>query len=680
MKLFRFIHVKSVYLLFAILNSAVVQAEEVDITKMCLGNKGEYSKAAIENRVTCAIIKARELATQKDLVPLKNKELAMHIANRLGFGFSPLLSDLSSKSIDALGDVVDFNMAQYFAQQIASSVLSSGALRPVVEDVIKKEVEMRYENRKPYFAQYVEVLLMGYCLDHPADEKCAGVDLSKLPTVKTQAHKVITEARAALKKVARKSVIDSKLLASVLNSQKIVGGKVVDDQVNFGEVITEFWFNHFNIDVLKTHLFSIGYEEILRTKSFSTFKDLTTAVMKHPAMLVYLDNAVNMPKQKGTQWYASNQNLGREILELHTLGIGPNLPAGAAIYNQNDVESAAKILTGWTLKIPLGRNAVNYDNLFYFNPLNHEKFGVVTLLGHSFPQTGVNQGEAMIKMLANHPQTKKNICSKLVYRILGNSVSRFKTGIALSGPDDREVSLNLTPTVDRCRSAWGEDGQLKQMYLAILSSPDLYSPDLYKATAKNPIEAVISAYRAKGMNLLNYSKDHVAVYVDQIDLDGEPFKYLTVLSEMDGHISNLGIEFKKTPPPTGYPERRGEFTGPSYLVNVIQANHLISGNMSDFEMGEENPMTALKGVAAQSEFATQFVGGPKQSLIPEAIEDEVLACGASAISDEMRENLYGAATIAAGNWDSVKVDANRFDSPLRTIFNNYLSSKEFYLK
>jgi hypothetical protein len=280
--------------------------------------------------------------------------------------------------------------------------------------------------------------------------------------------------------------------------------------------------------------------------------------------------------------------------------------------------------------------------------------------------------------------------------LAGGNVYRFNEGIDFGGElaaeseamtsADASISSNITLSLDlkymveRCVQAWGKDGDLKKMYLAILSSPDFYSPDAYKNVAKNPMESVLSAYRAKGLSILNFPLVKNELKVDNLELYGEPYKFLAVFADIDKSMITLGLDYRRVAPPTGYPERRGSFGSPSYTVNSVQINHAITDTLADFEMGEREPISHLKGMAAQTEFANIFVGGPKRSEIPNAINNQVLACGYPNISEYLRDDLYGSETLSEAKWDVLKLPSGNFASPLRTIFNNYLTSKEFYLK
>ncbi len=173
------------------------------------------------------------------------------------------------------------------------------------------------------------------------------------------------------------------------------------------EVMTEFWFNHFNIFAEKglDYLWVGSFEEqAIRPHALGRFRDLLEATAKHPAMLFYLDNWLNqVPRgEKGI-----NENYAREVMELHTLGSDGG-------YTQADVIALAHILTGWGFPRPgLVRRMPVSPTAFYFDPDKHD-FSAQPFLGHVIPAGGIEQGERALDMLARSPTTTHHIAFELV--------------------------------------------------------------------------------------------------------------------------------------------------------------------------------------------------------------------------------------------------------------------------
>ncbi|MGD6735563.1 DUF1800 domain-containing protein [Photobacterium leiognathi subsp. mandapamensis] len=181
----------------------------------------------------------------------------------------------------------------------------------------------------------------------------------------------------------------------------------------FQEQLIQFWSNHFAVsaDTRKVKPIIVGIEnEVIRRHWHGNFNDMLQATIKHPTMLMFLDNNLSIgpdsklgkKRQKGL-----NENLAREIMELHTLGVNGG-------YDQQDVIQLAHAITGWQ---------VSFDDKnpgFKFASWAHQP-GTVTLLDQRFPQTGIKQGQACLKMLALHPQTAKHLATKLAQHFIGTT-------------------------------------------------------------------------------------------------------------------------------------------------------------------------------------------------------------------------------------------------------------------
>lgn len=183
------------------------------------------------------------------------------------------------------------------------------------------------------------------------------------------------------------------------------------------EKMTWFWFNHFNVLVNKNSTMRgliADYEEnAIRAHALGKFRDLLAATVRHPAMLIYLDNTQNRAGH-------INENYGRELLELHTLGAD-------AGYSQQDVQALSRVLTGlgvnYTGKTPkLGkerRELYVRDGVFEFNPQRHD-FKDKTLLGKPVKGAGLDEVDQVVDMLAGHPATARHICRKLAVYFVGD--------------------------------------------------------------------------------------------------------------------------------------------------------------------------------------------------------------------------------------------------------------------
>ena len=250
------------------------------------------------------------------------------------------------------------------------------------------------------------------------------------------------------------------------------------------EVLTDFWFNHFNVFEGKgqDRALLASYErDAIRPHVLGKFKDLLLATARHPAMLYYLDNWESMSPdvfqigpfasgQSGPaqflarQAHGLNENYGRELLELHTLGVNGG-------YTQQDVIAVARCFTGWTIRAP------NQKPEFVFAAFMHDT-GAKVVLGHTIGAGGGEQdGLAVIDILAHHPSTARFISTQLARRFVA---------------DDPPPAL-----IERmARTFTKTDGDLRAVLETMFASREFSSEGAWQAKIKSPLEIVVSAARA----------------------------------------------------------------------------------------------------------------------------------------------------------------------------------------
>ena len=178
-------------------------------------------------------------------------------------------------------------------------------------------------------------------------------------------------------------------------------------EIGFAERLVWFWSNHFCISRDVVPNMAGGYErEAIRPHILGRFADMLLAVEGHPAMLVYLNNQVSIGPNSVAginRTRGLNENLAREILELHTLGVRTG-------YSQTDVFNFAKVLTGWTILPPVDNPEHGAE--FVFNARMHEP-GPQQVIDKTYPDTGVEQGRAVLADVARNPATATHIATKL---------------------------------------------------------------------------------------------------------------------------------------------------------------------------------------------------------------------------------------------------------------------------
>jgi uncharacterized protein (DUF1800 family) len=342
-----------------------------------------------------------------------------------------------------------------------------------------------------------------------------------------------------------------------LSEQKLL--RAIYSERQLQEVLTDFWFNHFNVDARKgrARFMLTSYErDAIRPHALGKFRDLLGATAKSPAMLFYLDNwmsadpngphpdsrgmsrarfgrglaggqfprgpdGVDNPARRMAR--GLNENYGRELMELHTLGVDGG-------YTQKDVTEVARAFTGWTIQNPMQGGG------FRFEPRIHDD-GEKIVLGHRIKAGGGQRdGEEVLDLLAAHPSTARFIATKLVRRFVS---------------DNPPASL-----VDRAAATFRQsDGDLREVMRTILTSPEFLSPEAYRAKVKTPFEFLTSALRATGADVQN-------------------------AAPLVRVMQQLGMPLYLCQPPTGYKDTAETWVNAGALVNRMNTGlQLASGQL-----------------------------------------------------------------------------------------------------
>ncbi len=230
----------------------------------------------------------------------------------------------------------------------------------------------------------------------------------------------------------------------------------LDAEIGFVERLAWFWSNHFCVSADKFGVRPIAgafEREAIRANVLGRFVDMLRAVETHPAMLLYLDNArsIGPTSQAGKNCGRGlNENLAREILELHTLGV-------RTVYRQDDVTSFAKVITGWSIIPPV--QDPERGGEFTFNPRMHEP-GTQTVIGQAYADAGFDQGRRVLADLARHPATAQHVAHKLARHFVATIPRlRWSNGWPSASATPKAISRRwprrwwLRPKPGRCRAA-----------------------------------------------------------------------------------------------------------------------------------------------------------------------------------------------------------------------------------
>ena len=284
------------------------------------------------------------------------------------------------------------------------------------------------------------------------------------------------------------------------------------------ERLTHFWSNHFTVSISGKPVVAVlvgAFErEAIRPHVTGRFHDMLRAVVGHPAMLIYLDNATSVgPNSRGgrARDKGLNENLARELLELHTLGVDGG-------YSQADVQEFAKILTGWSVGRPKSDDA----GQFRFHRIIHEP-GDKTLLGKRYREDGMAEGEAALADLARHPATARHVATKFARHFIA----------------DQPPSA----AVDRLARVFHDsDGDVGLLTRAVIALAEAWADPLAKV--KSPQELVTSALRLT-------------------TFDGDTDKLV-------GSLALLGQTPFAAPSPAGWPDDAAGWIGPEASLQRIE--------------------------------------------------------------------------------------------------------------
>jgi uncharacterized protein (DUF1800 family) len=446
---------------------------------------------------------------------LTEEQAAAHLLSRFTYGATP----------GQVEEVTKQGLENWFEEQ----------LKGIPDKVVEKRIS-EYE-----IVSMTNAEIVNTCRRNAQVLKMAMADgvISKDSTDKSK-EKYREELKAYMEKNGLKS--ERELIRQFIN-QKIIRAVYSNNQLQ--EVMTDFWFNHFNVSFTKRLAapFIPNYErDVIRPNAVGEFEKLLFATAQSPAMLFYLDNFSSSaeveeePGKPKKRAKGLNENYAREVMELHTLGVDGG-------YTQSDVTNAARVLTGWTV-YPMGdqgygagikkqieklgeekmkaRGFVHRGD-FLFTPNRHDKTSK-QVLGKTFPANGgYEEGVELLRMLAVHQSTAKFISKKLATRF---------------------VSENPSPAlVDRMAKTFEQEkGNIQKVLITMVTSPEFWDRSALRSRTKSPMELVISSVRALNADIR------------------QPYQLYTWMNRMGQQIYFYQA-------PTGFPDRDQYWINTGALLN-----------------------------------------------------------------------------------------------------------------
>ncbi|MDA9555353.1 DUF1800 domain-containing protein [Pelobium sp.] len=473
---------------------------------------------------------------------LTDRQAALHLLNRFTYGVKP----------EDIDNALKLGLEKWFQQQLDGK-LEDDSLNNMLKDydainLSNEEVVDKF----PLGAKVLRMAIKDGVIDKDSVNKSDKAEYKEKLRVY----------------MAQKGIKPQQELFRQLFNQKILRAAYTNNQLR--EVMTDFWFNHFNISLTKNDCSSFvpAYErDVIRPNVFGKFQNLLLATAKSPAMLFYLDNfssagtnttmdlsvkrtgnfqnqtvnenmktAAFQKLQQNRKGQGLNENYAREVMELHTLGVDGG-------YTQQDVTQAAKVLTGWTVfpmddegtggyikkmiqkigESKLIEKGFVHEGDFLFTASRHDS-GEKIVLGKRFPEGGgYEEGVELLKMLAHHPSTAKFISKKIATRFVS---------------DNPPQSL-----IDRMAKTFLEkDGDIKQVLATMVNSPEFWSKDALREKTKSPFELAISSVRS---------------------LDAE----ITQPIQIYYWVAKMGQKMYYYQAPTGFPDRGQYWINTGALLN-----------------------------------------------------------------------------------------------------------------
>jgi uncharacterized protein (DUF1800 family) len=556
------------------------------------------------------------------ITELSSDEAILHALNRLAYGPRPgdvervrqmglakwIEQQLNPNSVD--DRALDARLTDYPTLRMSTAKLIDEYPQP-------KQVEKQAEKLAQAQAQQGQATGGG---DGAASQQNAANAKQEMSDAPAPMKQDLPEGNPATKGVGRRDVLgggdpnnvpraiadDSKRpqrVVAELSMAKVTRSIYSERQLQ--QVMDDFWFNHFNVFAGKgeDRYYLTAYErDVIQPRAFGKFKDLVTSTAKSPAMLFYLDNFLSAdpraaqrqameraarqmrrgrfgwppaprpaanPQQAKKNERGLNENYGRELMELHTLGVDGG-------YTQKDVTEVARCFTGWTIDKPR-----QYAD-FKFDDRLHDPDPKI-VMGKKIHAGGMKDGEQVIDLLVHHPSTAKFISTKLARRF---------------------VSDNPPPAlVERMTKTFqSSDGDIKAVLHAMIWSPEFWSRESYHAKIKTPFELVVSAVRALGTDV-----DTPMPLVQWVGRIGEPLY--------------------QCQPPTGYSDKAEAWVNSGALLNRLNYSLALAGNKM---RGARTDVTSLLGVDASAEPKTAldravqvFLGGQVGPTTVETLEKQL---------------------------------------------------------
>jgi len=508
------------------------------------------------------------------------------------------------------------NAANAAAQNASTSPASTPNVQPTVQTA---DLAQRPEDRREAHTVAEDLALL------PPDARMQRILALPVAQQRDLTQGIAFEKRQAL--LAGLSPEQRETLLALNNPSGVINGEIQSAKLlravysdrQLEEVLTDFWFNHFNVFIGKgaDHYLVTAYErDVIRPHVLGKFKDLLVATAKSPAMLFYLDNwqsegpdseaargvpvrgqspGMNGPFARRGVMYpvprpprppqqpnaqsnqqkrpnGLNENYARELMELHTLGVNGG-------YTQQDVTQVARVFTGWTIDEP------NRGGSFVYKPRLHEP-GEKKVLGHKIKESGENEGIQVLQIFAHHPSTARFISTELAQRFVSDAPPQSLIDA---------MSKTFLKT----------DGDIRAVLETMFRSPEFWAPETYRARVKTPFEFVVSSLRATQAEI------------------ADPQPLLAMLNKM-------GMPLYGSQPPTGYSTKADVWVNSAALLDrmnfglALATNRLPGTNFNLAQLLNEAPLADADPYQVQLKLEHALVPGDVSKQTHQTIEERIV--------------------------------------------------------
>ena len=536
-------------------------------------------------RLAALVFLAASPALAQTSAPDTDRDAILHVLNRITYGPRP--GDV--EMIEKMGGI-----QAYLHQQLHPETIDDSAVEQQVG-----QLDMLQMSSAQLLGLYKDERQQAKAKQQEQAQAAAATAPAQADMQQQPANGAMTPPTPREKMGKLLALVRSPSAVGQLQQAKLL--RAADSNRQLQEVLVDFWSNHFNIDVKKNldRVLKVADDrEVIRPHILGSFRDLLEASAKSPAMLIYLDNALSsvprtvkmgevMVTQKihdqmmangngtlapevpkvGDKKGGINENYGREIMELHTLGVDGG-------YTQKDVQEVARCFTGWSINRDTGE--------FQFHPRQHDN-GEKVVLGHVIPANGgMQDGETVLDILAASPATAHHIAFEMCQRFVS---------------DDPSPAL-----VERIAGVFTKTcGDLRAVTEAILTSPEFLSPSDYNTKIKSPLEFAVSAVRATNSTLTTAQAGLIEKAVSTMEGAGTLGRQAAVdrinkrpRQSLNWHIYDLGEPLFGCAPPTGYPEVSRTWVSPGALIERLNfALALTEQKVSDVKF---DPQSLFSGI------------------------------------------------------------------------------------